>query len=59
MSAAGLRAGRRRSPVPAFDRGAELRCYLRDPDRYLIQIGQSTGLLHGEHAAKGPEDLPG
>jgi catechol 2,3-dioxygenase-like lactoylglutathione lyase family enzyme len=29
------------------DRGAELRCYLRDPDGYLIEIGQTTGLLHG------------
>lgn len=27
------------------DRGAELRCYLRDPDGYLIEIGQTTGLL--------------
>ncbi|WP_328333336.1 VOC family protein [Kribbella sp. NBC_00382] len=29
------------------DRGAEIRCYLRDPDGYLIEIGQTTGLLHG------------
>ncbi|WP_036960936.1 VOC family protein [Promicromonospora kroppenstedtii] len=29
------------------DRGAELRCYLSDPDGYLIEIGQTTGLLHG------------
>ena len=27
------------------DRGAELRCYLRDPDGYLIEIGQTTGLV--------------
>lgn len=27
------------------DRGAELRCYLRDPDGYLIEIGQTTGLI--------------
>ena len=26
---------------------SELRCYLRDPDGYLIEIGQTTGLLHG------------
>jgi catechol 2,3-dioxygenase-like lactoylglutathione lyase family enzyme len=26
------------------DRTAELRCYLRDPDGYLIEIGQTTGL---------------
>jgi catechol 2,3-dioxygenase-like lactoylglutathione lyase family enzyme len=45
--------------TPPIDRGAELRCYLRDPDGYLIEVGQSTGLLHGQHAAKRPEDLPG
>ncbi|MFJ9782695.1 VOC family protein [Amycolatopsis sp. NPDC101161] len=27
------------------DRGAEVRCYLRDSDGYLIEIGQTTGLL--------------
>ena len=45
--------------TPPIDRGAEIRCYLRDPDGYLIEVGQTTGLLHGEHAAKRPEDLPG
>ncbi|MEV4313781.1 VOC family protein [Actinocrispum sp. NPDC049592] len=30
-----------------LDRGSELRCYLRDPDGYLIEIGQTTGLPHG------------
>lgn len=45
--------------TPPIDRAAEIRCYLRDPDGYLIEVGQSTGLLHGEHAAKRPEDLPG
>jgi catechol 2,3-dioxygenase-like lactoylglutathione lyase family enzyme len=45
--------------TPPIDRGAEIRCYLRDPDGYLIEIGQSTGLLHGHLAAKRPEDLPG
>ncbi|OEV04236.1 VOC family protein [Streptomyces oceani] len=29
------------------DRRAEVRCYMRDPDGYLIEVGQSTGLLHG------------
>jgi len=28
-----------------IDRHAEVRCYLRDPDGYLIEIGQTTGLL--------------
>ncbi|MFE2533201.1 VOC family protein [Streptomyces sp. NPDC059371] len=30
-----------------IDRRAELRCYMRDPDGYLIEVGQSTGLLKG------------
>jgi hypothetical protein len=38
--------------TPPLDRGSELRCYLRDPDGYLIEVGQSTGFLHGEHAAR-------
>jgi hypothetical protein len=45
--------------TPRIDRGAEIRCYMRDPDGYLIEVGQSTGLLRGELAAKRPEDLPG
>ena len=32
---------------------------LPDPDGYLIEVGQSTGLLSGHLAAKRPEDLPG
>lgn len=30
-----------------IDRTAEIRCYLRDPDGYLIEIGQATGILQG------------
>ena len=45
--------------TPPIDRGAEIRCYMRDPDGYLIEVGQFTGLLHGKLAAKRPEDLPG
>ena len=45
--------------TPPMDRGAEIRCYMRDPDGYLIEVGQSTGLLSGHLAAKRPEDLPG
>jgi lactoylglutathione lyase len=26
------------------DRGAEIRCYMRDPDGHLIEVGQSTQL---------------
>jgi catechol 2,3-dioxygenase-like lactoylglutathione lyase family enzyme len=25
------------------DRGAEIRCYVRDPDGHLIEVGQATG----------------
>jgi len=45
--------------TPPIDRGAEIRCYMRDPDGYLIEVGQATGLLAGHLAAKRPEDLPG
>ena len=45
--------------TPPIDRGAEIRCYMRDPDGYLIEVGQSTGLLKGKLAKKRPEDLPG
>lgn len=30
-----------------LDRKAEIRCYLRDPDGYLIEVGQATGMLEG------------
>ncbi|MGH3330990.1 MAG: VOC family protein [Nocardioidaceae bacterium] len=33
-----------------LDRKAELRCYLRDPDGYLIEVGQATGILEGVFA---------
>ena len=31
--------------TPPVDRGRELRCYLRDPDGHLIEVGQATGQL--------------
>jgi catechol 2,3-dioxygenase-like lactoylglutathione lyase family enzyme len=31
--------------TPPIDRGVELRCYMRDPDGHLIEVGQATGLL--------------
>ena len=30
--------------TPPQDRGGEIRCYIRDPDGYLIEVGQSTGV---------------
>ena len=38
--------------TPPIDREAEIRCYMRDPDGYMIEVGQSTGLLHGHLAKK-------
>lgn len=40
-----------------LDRKAELRCYLRDPDGYLIEVGEATGMLRGVFADR-PEDPP-
>ena len=45
--------------TPPIDRGAGIRCYMRDPDGYLIEVGQATGVLSGHLAPKRPEDLPG
>ena len=45
--------------TPPIDREAEIRCYMRDPDGYMIEVGQATGALHGRLAEKRPEDLPG
>ncbi len=33
--------------TPPIDRKVEIRCYLRNPDGYLIAVGQATGLLEG------------
>jgi hypothetical protein len=41
------REGGQSSSRRPIDRGAEIRCYVRDPDGYLIEVGQSTGLLAG------------
>jgi catechol 2,3-dioxygenase-like lactoylglutathione lyase family enzyme len=31
--------------TPPIGRGAEIRCYMRDPDGHLIEVGQATGVL--------------
>ena len=31
--------------TPPVDHGRELRCYMRDPDGHLIEVGQATGIL--------------
>ena len=45
--------------TPPIDRGAEIRCYMRDPDGYLIEVGQSTGLLQGHSADTAPRRRAG
>ena len=37
-----------------LDRKAELRCYMRDPDGHLIEVGQATGMLEGLYADPSP-----
>lgn len=44
--------------TPPIDRKAELRCYIRDPDDYLIEVGQATGMLEGIFA-DAPADATG
>ena len=39
--------------TPPIDRGREIRCYLRDPDGHLIEVGQSTTLLDGGGSVDG------
>ncbi len=31
-------------PIPKY---GEIRCYIRDPDGYIIEVGQSTDLKYG------------
>ena len=40
------------------DHGLEIRCYLRDPDGYLIEVGQGTGILE-EMGRRRPVSLEG
>jgi hypothetical protein len=37
-----------------LDRGAEIRCYVHDPDGYIIEVGQATGLVEGRLAEQAP-----
>ena len=37
-----------------LNRSAEIRCYMRDPDGYLIEVGQATGLVEGRLAEQAP-----
>jgi len=43
--------------TPPIDRGPELRCYMRDPDGYLIEVGQITQAgTQGVRAEQPPGD---
>ncbi|MFC4048858.1 VOC family protein [Actinomadura syzygii] len=37
-----------------LDRKAEIRCYMRDPDGHLIEVGEATGMLKGIYANPTP-----
>ncbi len=37
--------------TPPIDRGREVRCYIRDPDGHLIEVGQSVGVVEGRTPA--------
>ena len=35
-------------PIPKY---GETRCYIRDPDGYIIEVGQSTDVTYGRRSA--------
>jgi catechol 2,3-dioxygenase-like lactoylglutathione lyase family enzyme len=43
--------------TPPQDRGAEIRCYLRDPDGHLIEVGQTSAAFLEEHTGEAVEGL--
>lgn len=45
--------------IEPINRSAEIRCYMRDPDGYLIEVGQATGLRERTLAKIRPEDPTG
>ena len=44
--------------TPPIDRGSEMRCYIRDPDGHLIEVGQANGGLERAQAAEPSRELP-
>jgi hypothetical protein len=42
--------------TPPLDRGPELRCYLRDPDGHLIEVGETKTDLLEEQRSSGSAD---
>ena len=45
--------------TPPIDREAEIRCYMRDPDGYMIEVGQATGVAARPSRQKAPGGPPG
>ena len=43
VCAATVERARRKFLTPPIDRGSEIRCYMRDPDGHLIEVGQLVG----------------
>jgi catechol 2,3-dioxygenase-like lactoylglutathione lyase family enzyme len=43
----GITGEHRGDLTPPVDHGREIRCYIRDPDGHLIEVGQATGILDG------------
>jgi catechol 2,3-dioxygenase-like lactoylglutathione lyase family enzyme len=39
--------------TPPQDRGAEIRCYIRDPDGHLIEVGQTSRSFLEQQAGQG------
>jgi lactoylglutathione lyase len=37
--------------------GQEIRCYIKDPDRHLIEVGQSTGILDQQQQSEAGANL--
>jgi hypothetical protein len=40
--------------TPPIDRGGEIRCYMRDPDGHLIEVGQLVGRPNSLDARTAP-----
>jgi catechol 2,3-dioxygenase-like lactoylglutathione lyase family enzyme len=40
--------------TPPQDRGAEIRCYLRDPDGHLIEVGQTSPAFREQETGDDP-----
>jgi Glyoxalase/Bleomycin resistance protein/Dioxygenase superfamily len=41
--------------TPPIDRGAEIRCYMRDPDGYMIEVGSPPDWSKGTSPRSGPK----